>query len=343
MTTQAPSKSFKPAWVIALVLVAAVGVYAYSRVGLLDIPSVPGDIALSATGLDGLPQMKQLDDALHGSVPMQQAVPDLAPPAAAEAVRQGITLVNQDKPQEGLERMRQGILLDPNNLVLTNAYRMTTFRLRREFLDNQRSNPTATFPPYLDREPIAFFDKLVVQHPSRETKLNLALAWVDTMLLFPALEIKAPASVESVKVLSQMIDGSDPYYVPALYALGLNHLHRPARLVWPEADKTPPDAAAQDISRCIAIGRKFGVGSAKLQATLAVSLGDAYVKVGKFSKARSWWQIAQNLSGDKSIQEGVRRRYAWQDEEILDRLEQELDRARAALDTPMTDLRMMWK
>jgi hypothetical protein len=114
-------------------------------------------------------------------------------------------------------------------------------------------------------------------------------------------------------------------------------------LVWPEADKTPPDAAVRDISRAIAVGRKFGVGSPRLQATLAISLGDAYVKIGKYSNARSWWQIAQNLCPETSIQEAIRRRYAWKDEEILDRLEEDLDRARGALDAPMTDLRIMWE
>ena len=302
------------------IILIAVSAFAFSRVGLLDIPNVPANLTLRDTGLDNLPQMKKLDEAC---TPLLQAV--------------------KKNPEQGLHQMRDEIRKDPDNLVLANAYRMTTFQLRREFLLNQKTNPTITFPPYLEKEPIAFFEQLAAEHPSRETKLNLALAWVDTMLLFPALEIKAPASVESVKILSQMIDGSDPYYVPALFARGMNHLHRPARLVWPEADKTPPDAAAQDISHCIAVGRKFGVGSAKLQATLAIALGDSYVKVGKYSKARSWWQIAQNLSGDSSIQQAVRRRYGWQNEEILDRLEEELDRARAALDNPMTDLRMMWE
>jgi hypothetical protein len=49
----------------------------------------------------------------------------------------------------------------------------------------------------------------------------------------------------------------------------------------------------------------------RLQATLAISLGDTYVKIGKYSNAPDWW---------------VRRRYAWKDEEILDRLEEELAR-----------------
>jgi hypothetical protein len=161
--------------------------------------------------------------------------------------------------------------------------------------------------------------------------------------LFPALEIKAPSSVEAVDLLSDLIDHGHAAYVPALFARGLNHLHRPARLVWPESAKTPRDAAVQDIGRCVAIGRKLGAGSPRLQATLAMTLGDAYVKAGEPSVARSWWQVAQNLArSDSSLQEAVRRRYGWNDEEILDRLEEELDRSRSQLDRPMTDLALMW-
>jgi hypothetical protein len=131
-------------------------------------------------------------------------------------------------------------------------------------------------------------------------------------------------------------------YVPALFARGLNHLHRPARLVWPESRKTDQDAAAEDIARCVAIGRKLGVGSARLQAALAISLGDSYVKAGRYGVARSWWQIAQNLCHDADTRDAVRRRFGWPDEEMLDRLEKELDEARGELDHPMTDLALMW-
>ena len=117
------------------------------------------------------------------------------------------------------------------------------------------------------------------------------MAWVDEMLLFPALEIKAPSSVQAVDLLTQVIDQGNAGYVPALFARGLNHLHRPARLIWPESAKTRRDAAAQDIGRCVAIGRHVSAGSARLRATLALSLGDAYVKDGRLNVARSWWQI----------------------------------------------------
>src|SRR5207244_4922290 len=129
---------------------------------------------------------------------------------------------------------------DPHNLVLANAYRMVVFGLRRDFLVAARREQLSApkFPLELDRQPIVFFEELDRRNASRETKLNLAMAWVDEMLLFPALEIKAPASVQAVDLLTQVIDHGNPGYVPALFARGLNHLHRPARLIWPESAKT---------------------------------------------------------------------------------------------------------
>ena len=259
-------------------------------------------------------------------------------------MQSGIAAHRRGETKEALELLRQGIQLDPNNLVLANAYRMVVFGLRRDFLAAARREmiATPTFSPELDRQPIVFFEALDRMHTSRETKLDLAMSWVDEMLLFPALEVKAPSSVEAVNLLTQMIDHGNPGYVPALFARGLNHLHRPARLVWPESAKTPRDAAAQDIGKCVAIGRKVHAGSPRLQATLAMTLGDAYVKAGRLSVAHSWWQIAQNLCHDDDLQASIHRRYGWQNEEILDRLEEELDRSRSELEHPMTDLALMW-
>jgi tetratricopeptide (TPR) repeat protein len=259
-------------------------------------------------------------------------------------VHRGIAAFRRGDIHAALDDMRNGIRLEPNNLVLANAYRMVVFGLRRDFLASARrkSIQAPKFPPELDRQPIAFFEELDRRQPTRETKLNLALAWVDEMLLFPALEIKAPSSVQAVDLLTQVIEKGNHGYVPALFARGLNHLHRPARLVWPESNRTPRDAAVQDIGMCVAIGRHFGAGSPHLQASLALSLGDAYVKAGRLNVARSWWQIAQNLCRDDDLQAAIRRRYAWRNEEILDRLEEELDRGRSDLDHPMTDLALMW-
>jgi hypothetical protein len=331
-------------WVLGAAAIVATAAFAWSRVGLFALPSIPGDLTLLAGGLAGLDEMRRLDACLWAVGQSRPTGVDDRTWAAASRVRQGIADVRSGKPEAGLAEIRAGVEARPDSLVLANAYRLVVFRLQRDYLAaaRQGGHPVTDFPAWLSGQPLRFLEDLVRRHPSRESRLSLALAWVDLMLLFPALEIKAPASVEAVRILNPVVESTDPYYVPALFARGLNHLHRPARLVWPEADKTPPDAAVQDIARCVAVGRRFAVGSDRLQATLAIALGDAYVKAGEAGRARSWWQIAQNLCREAAVQQAVRRRYAWRDEEILDRLEEELDGARARLDDPMTNLQLMW-
>jgi hypothetical protein len=331
------------------VAVVAIGVYGWMRVGMLDLPSVPSSLSLEDTGLADLERYRQLDGLLRSTDTSlsEEALQSLALDAdtrqAVILVRAGLQLVRRGQEIEGLESLRQGVRRAPQNLVLGNAYRMTVFQLQRESLHqaSAAARLAPAFPQHLQGQPIRFLEALVEQTGVKEVRLQLALAWVDQMLLFPALEIKAPSSVESVQLLSRIIDES-PGYVPALFARGLNHLHRPARLVWPESEKTPPDAAARDIGQCIAIGRQFDVGTPRLRAILALSLGDAYVKAGRYGVARSWWQIAQNLCHDDDIQSMVRRRYSWGDEEVLDRLEEDLDRARSHIEDPMTDLAFVW-
>ena len=339
-----PRKWLRSAAVLAFVVTSA---FAWSRVGMLDLPAAPGGLTLADTGLADLATLKATDDFLRAGASRDtlEAAGVAAPSvAAAEMVRNGRTAIHAGDAPGGLEMMRAGVRQDPTNLALSNAFRITVFELQRRFLTQAYTGAvlTPTFPPHLDGEPMVFFESLLGDGASREIRLQLALAWVDRMLLFPALEIKAPSSVEAVKILTSLLDEGNAGFVPALFARGLNHLHRPARLVWPESRATPPDAASQDIGACVAIGRKFGAGSSRLQATLAVTLGDAYVKAGRLGVARSWWQIAQNLSDDTGLQEAIRRRYGWHDQDALDQLEKDLDRARSALDEPMTDLALMW-
>lgn len=320
-------------------LLAGLVAVAWARMGALGLPSVPSSVTLESAGLVGLDEMRLLDRRVCGDP--GEGLGTLS--EAATLVSEGIHLIRDGDETQGLERMREGVRLEPDNLVLANAYRMEVFRLQREFLSraSQTASLAPTFPGHLEGQPIAFLENLVTVHPVREAKLSLALAWVDKMLLFPALEIKAPSSVSSVDILTEIIE-EHPHYVPALFARGLNHLHRPARLVWPETRAVPPDSAVRDIGLCIAIGRKVDAGSDRLKGTLAIAIGDAYVKAAEYGRARSWWQIAQNLCGDDDIHSQIRRRYGWKDEEILDRLEEELDRARSEIVDPMTNLAFMW-
>lgn len=338
-------------WHIVVVLgVMTAGAVAWFRVGLLDLPSVPAGTTLESSGLSRLAELRELDRFVredraefdNENATLATGASGIAS-SAAKLLREGYEKTRNGEIEAGLEHMRNGLRMDPNNLVLSNAYRMAVFQVQARLLaEAHRGNdPAPQLPPHIKEEPMAFLAKLASDNPSREVKLSLALAWVDHMLLYPALEIKAPSSVEAVNILTSILD-QDPSYVPALFARGMNHLHRPARLVWPESQKTPLNAAATDIGGCIAIGRKVDVGSSRLQATLAIAMGDSCVKCEKLDVARSWWQLAQNLSGDDPIQQAVRRRYGWKNENILDELERELDRARSTLDHPMTDLALMW-
>ena len=345
-SVRAPVRRWRLFWVLAIVLVGVVGFLAWKRVGMLDLPSVSGSMTFADSGLEDLNRDQNIDAYLRASEPttaLEALELSADERAAVEQVRRGLDHVRNGEPDLGLQEMQGGMRRAPGNLVLGNAYRMSVFQMQRAFLRQASvaSQLTPPFPQHLRGEPIAFLEALHQESGAREVNLQLALAWVDQMLMFPALEIKAPASVESVRILSEILQDS-PGYVPALFARGLNHLHRPARLVWPESESTRPDAAAQDIGRCIAIGRRFDAGTPRLKALLAVALGDAYIKAGRYGVARSWWQIAQNLSRDEVIQEMVRRRYGWGDAEALDRLEEDLDRSRLHLDVPMTDLAFVW-
>jgi hypothetical protein len=330
-------------WPVAAVGLATIALAAFTRVGMLDLPAPPSGLSLDESGLADLDGLKRIDDYIRGNN-SPNTLQETETAEAARLVRKGLELIEQDDAARGLELMRDGARRAPRNLAMGNAYRMAVFDLQRKYLMSSHKSALLTpeFPPHLANQPVAFFEKLAGEINAREVRIQLALAWVDRMLLFPALEIKAPSSVEAVDLLTELIEGEGAGYVPALFARGMNHLHRPARLVWPESDKTPPDAAVRDIGLCVAIGREFGVGSDRLQANLAIALGDAYVKAGRLGVARSWWQIAQNLSNEADVKDAVRRRFGWSDEEALDRLEAELDRARSNLTDPMTDLAFMW-
>ena len=325
-------------WAAAGLALAVLLAIALWRGGLLDLPAAPARVTAESAGLEGLSSLRQRAARLERAA-QREVDPD---PALSMAGR-GLAAFRGGDLRSGFDAMRSSLRLAPHDLVIGNAFRMTVFHLRRAALADplRRETLAERLPTELADEPIATLEELVRQHPSRETRLQLALAWVDQLMLFPALEIKAPASVQSVNLLDSLL-AEDPTYVPALYARGLNFLHRPARLVWPEARKAPRDAASRDLGLCVAIGRRIGGAPPQLIATLALALGDAHAKEGHPERARSWWQIAQNQSRDPALLEAIRRRFGWRDEEMLDRLEAELEHRMLDLEHPLTDLSMMW-
>ncbi|MGH7864886.1 MAG: hypothetical protein ACREQB_07845, partial [Candidatus Binataceae bacterium] len=324
-------------------LMAMLVALAVWRGGLLDLPAAPRDVTADQAGLANLPELADRARTLESLVNGQSVAAAPSDSAFTRAVA-GLAAIRRGDAAQGLALLRSGVTLAPADLVLGNAFRMAAFQLRRAHLTDARGRETlvARIPSWLEREPIATLERLHASHPQRETALQLALAWVDELILFPALEIKAPASVESVNLLSELLQ-REPAYVPALYGRGLNYLHRPSRLEWPEARKAAPDAASRDLGLAVAIGRRIGGGSPELVATLALTLGDALAKEGKADRARSWWQIAANTHREPALVDATRRRFAWRDDEMLDRLEAELEGRMADLDHPLTDLSIMWR
>lgn len=339
-----PSRSRRPVWIaVALLAALAVTVVAVRRGGLLGLPAVPPGVTAGSAGLEHLKELgaraRILDSAAGGIM----APADGSGPAVARAAA-GLVAIHDGDPQRGLDSLRAGLAQAPDDLVLGNAFRMAVFHLRRQYLGDAAGRVTlaAQVPAWLEHEPFVTLDRLYAQHPCREMALNRALAWSDELVLYGALEIKAPASVESVKLLTALLQ-SEPTYVPALYGRGLNYVHRPKRLEWPEAKKMAPDAASADVGLSVAIGRHVGGASPQLVATLALTLGDAYAKEGQAERARSWWQIANNSCREPEITEAVRRRLTWQDDQLLDALESELETRMRDTAHPLTDLSMMWR
>jgi hypothetical protein len=343
MSATAPARATRAPYdarlaITAIVVIAALAVLALIRGGLLGLPPPPPGTTRERAGIGDLAALAARARAL------ESAQPPAGADSALEIAAGGIAELRRGAIEPGLASLRRAIEIAPRDLVIGNAYRMEVFRMRRAVMADAAGRETLapTMPPALDGQPVAFLDALHRAHPSRETTLQLALAWADEIVLNGALEIKAPASVESVKWFTEILR-EDPSYVPALYGRGLNYLHRPARLVWPERVKAPPDAASRDFGACVAIGRALGGASPRLVASLAMALGDAFAKEGRASRARSWWQIGQGVCGDRDLRAAFRRRFTWQDGELLDRLEEELQGRMLDLDHPMTDLAIMWR
>ena len=329
-------------WIAGSVVVLILIVLAYYRAGVLNLPSVPDEVTATDAGLVGLDEMKNLEARIFSV-----NIPSSADSLTVE-VQRAVSEIEYGNERNGILHLQSLVRRNPANIVLGNLLRMETFKLTRLRLASNASQGEIglVLPEYLDNQPMKFFRDLIKERPDRELKLQLALALVDHMLLFPALEIKAPASVESVEILSDILRQSDPraaFYVPALYARGLNYLYRPFNLVWPERIATAPDAASKDLSLAVAIGQKVGGGSNALKAELSLALGDAYAKEGKLNAAHSWWQLANNLAHDDRIRNRVFTRLQWKDEEVAANLEATLEQQMNDTDHPLSDLRFMWR
>ncbi len=332
--------------VVGVIVLGLLVTLAFLRSGVLALPRIPGGVTVAEAGLADLEKMWRADSVLH-SKHLSDSLSFDATESLRQAVR-GLQSIRAGETERGLSIIQEAVRSDPQNLVLGNLLRMEVFRLKHDWLIKaaKAGELAPQLPDYLEKQPVQFFTLLWEQAPVREVKLQLALAYVDELLLHPALEVKAPASVRSVELLTAILEDTsrqERFYVPALFARGLNYLFRPTNLVWPERIKAPPDAASRDIALAVAVGRKSGAGSARLKARLCLFLGDAYAREGKFNRARSWWQVANNMFPDEKFRTQVFERLRWEDRDVPGKLDSTLAQMLLDFDHPVSDLRFMWE
>lgn len=330
-------------WLAAALVVAVIGVIGFLRVGSLGLPKAPPGVTAEQAGLADLDRLRERAAVLEAA---RTGAPPAVVPAADDALAraaEGLARIRAGDVETGFAVTRAAFEAAPRDLAIGNAFRMAALHLKRAYAADAERGATELerVPAWLAPEPRATLARLHARDPNREVTLQYALAWADDILLYPALEIRAPANVESVKLLGELLQ-REPAYVPARFGRALGYLHRPARLVWPEARRAPASAASDDLGHAVAIGMKVGGASPRLRGRLALTLGDAFAKEGRYERARSWWQIAEN-AGDPATRASVQPRYAWSDAEMSQKLEDALDARLLDFDDPLTDLAVMWR
>jgi hypothetical protein len=283
------------------------------------LPAVPASVTRREAGLDGIERWA----------------------GEARVLAQG-RIDGSDGSAE-MRRLAALVEAHPEDLVTGNAFRMQVYRMKREFLAaaRGRGERSPAFPADLAGEPLATLLQAESAHPTKELGVQIALAHVDRMMLDPALEVRAPASIDSVHAFDGVL-ASAPYDVPALVGRGLNHLNRPRKLVWPEHPAPPEDAASRDLALAAAVGAKAGGASPRVKGLLLLLLGDAYAHEGKAELARSWWLVAGESTDDRGVREELRIRAGWPETEMVDRLEARLEERMEAVEAPVSDLSFLW-
>jgi hypothetical protein len=331
--------------IATVAVLAAACAAAPSCARVTGLPEVPASVTQKDAGLDEIARFVEEGKALARPLTAEERSRfGAGPPAAVvDRARAAVDRIAGGDGPGGLSMFSEIVETNPGDLVVGNAFRMQVHRMKRDFLaaERARGERSPAFPDYLRSEPLATLTRAAAASPVREPRIQIALAYVDKMMLDPALEVRAPASIDSVHEFSAVLDGS-PYDVPALVGRGLNHLNRPHRLVWPEHPAPPADAASKDLGLAAAVGAKVGGASPRVKGLLLLLLGDAYAHEGKPGLARSWWTLAAEATDDRRVQDELRIRASWPEAEMPDRLEARLEERMAEIDAPVSDLSFLW-
>ena len=329
-------------WAIAMAMACA-SIASCSRI--TGLPAVPDKVTRTEAGLDDLARFAEEAKVLARPLTSDERAGFAANPpnGGVDRARLGLDRIRQGDGPGGLRLLAEAVSGNPGDLVLGNAFRMQVYKLKREFLvaGRARGERSPAFPDHLRLEPLDTLGRAYAAGRAKELGVQIALAYVDRMMLDPALEVRAPASIDSVHAFSSVLDGA-PYYVPALVGRGLNHLNRPRKLVWPEHPAPPDDAASRDLGLAAAVGAKVGGASPRVKGLLLLLLGDAYAHEGKAGLARSWWTLAGEATEDRRVHDELELRAAWPEPEIPDRLEARLEDRMVEIDAPLSDLSFLW-
>jgi hypothetical protein len=285
------------------------------------LPAVPETVTRADAGLDWI-------ERAGGSV---------------DRVRLARDRIERGDAPSGLRELAALVEAAPADIVLGNAFRMEVYGLKRRFLTaaRARGERSPAFPDFLSKEPLATLTRAASTSPAKELRIQIALAHVDRMMLDPALEVRAPASIDSVHAFTSVL-AEHPYDVPALVGRGLNHLNRPRKLVWPEHPAPPADAASHDLALAAAVGAAVGGASPRVKGLLLLLLGDAYAHEGKAGIARSFWTLAGEATDDRGVHAELAVRAGWPEPEMPDRVEARLAERMAEVDAPVSDLSFLW-
>ncbi len=333
----------------AFIHAAAIGLalLAIGCAELTGLPPVPETLTAAAAGVDRIDLWVAQSRLLRQPFTVNDAARIDAAAAAAPIDRARLAIWLWSEQHEGpraLDRMRQALSADPTDMVIGNACRMLVYDMQRSYLADakRRGERNPPLPKFLSGEPLTTLQTLAATAAGREIRLQIALAYVDRMVLYPALEIKAPASIDSVRMLTSILQGDDRHYLPALFARGLNYLHRPRNLVWPEKPAPAADAASRDLGLAAAVGAQVGGAPDSLRGLLLMTLGDAHAHQGEITAARSWWLVTRESCSDDAIRDGIALRMGWRDAEVPERLEQHLAGRMDDQDRPLSDLSFLW-
>lgn len=254
--------------VVAIIVVAVASYFAFiPRVQPLTLPQIPANVSTADLGLENW-QTYQKTIANPLQDPSLPAQPVVDQQLAAIQDAAGMALIKAGKLDQGLAYLKAAAEADPDNLRITNDYRLS---LR----DQKR---------YTDEE--AFFSDLQKKHNTLNVSIHLALSYVDEMRSCPkppdGLVCQAQFSTRSIDLLNTLLSQHE-YNVIARYARGLNHLY------WPRLMGHLAGSQA-DLQYSVALLPLLKGISTEFGDDAYTALGDVFGKDGKPDEAQNVWR-----------------------------------------------------